>query len=75
MTESFTLDHSTLLDAAGRGKGPGRFETVASLDPDGPDRIVRGVVGIFSLSSHPVIIIIMLWTRWTVVLAAAPPAG
>jgi hypothetical protein len=40
-----------------------------------PDRIARGVVGIFSLSSHSVIIIITLWTWWTLMLLPAPIEG
>jgi hypothetical protein len=70
MTESFTL--GSLHAASGRcvaAKGDrGRFghRAIRALRTV-PDRIVR-VVGIFSLSSHPVIIIIMVLTAWMAVL-------
>jgi hypothetical protein len=51
----------------------------SSLRADGPDRIVHegtpGVVGIFSLSSHPVITVIMVWTGWMPVLIRAAAGG
>src|SRR4029077_7712647 len=35
----------------------------------------RSVVGIFSLSSHPVITVVTVWRRWTVTLPPAPIGG
>jgi hypothetical protein len=51
--------------------GPDRRGSVAEGLAAGLVEVFVGVVGIFSLSSHPVITIIMLWRRWTTVLGRA----
>ena len=50
---------------------PGPLETTGATTCAPP---VRGLVGIFPLSSYSVITVVTLWTRWTVVLGRAADA-
>src|SRR6478672_4538532 len=70
MTESFTLG-SLQFVGSGRGSaGSGRSAFGLPLVRSAlGDRAGSVVVGIFSLSSHPVITVVMVWTRWRDVLA------
>ena len=50
--------------AAGRGFSEDRGDALVGHRPE-------VLVGIFSLSSHPVITVVMVWTRWTALLGRA----
>src|SRR6185436_322836 len=74
MTESFTLGSlQCVVRAADPRIGSGARAALGSTALG--DRAGSVVVGIFSLSSHPVITVVMVWTRWTRVLRHERTAG
>src|SRR6187455_3203534 len=65
MTESFTSGSLHLDDRW--------FDATGDRELGGRRSLGTWVVGIFSLSSHPVITVVRVWRRWTVTLGVARP--
>jgi hypothetical protein len=78
MTDSFTSGYSSSGDSPLRGGGATFLRAVLPEDTRrgaARRRPKRIVVGIFSLSSHSVITVIMVWIAWTMSVSRAATDG